>query len=278
MGYTKNFYRLPVLQHNTESIMIRQLGNTALNSIQATGRSALFALEAVLRYVLLRPSLDRLLQKVYEIGVRSTPLVMLVGLFSGMVIGLQIYKTLVRFGAESQMGSAVAMSLIRELGPVFGAIMIVAQAGSAMSAQIGIQRNSEQIDALEIMRIEPLSFLIGPRLLAALICFPVCATFFNIIGIWGGYVSGVLILGTDPGVYWANLISVVEPSDVWGGLLKSLIFALVTTTICTSLGYFTHLQEVKGAQAVSNSTIRSVVYSCVAVLICDFLITAFQIG
>ena len=258
--------------------MVTTLGKIALENVRALGRASLFAGESIVKYALLRPSPRRLLQKIYEIGVRSTPLVLLVGLFSGMVIGLQIYKTLVRFGAESQMGSAVAMSLIRELGPVFGAIMIVAQAGSAMSAELGIQRNSEQIDALEIMRIEPLSFLIGPRLIAALLCFPILATFFNIIGIWGGYVSGVIILGTDSGVYWANLMSVVEPSDVWGGIIKSLIFAVITITICTASGYFTHLQRIKGAQAVSASTISSVVYSCVAVLVCDFIITAFQLG
>ncbi len=259
-------------------MFLDRTGRRCLGAVDATGRAALLGVQSVVLFFVRGFSLPRLVERIYEIGVRTTPLILLVGLFTGMVLGLQGYYTLVRFGSEGLLGPAVALTLIRELGPVLTAIMVVGQAGSAMAAELGIQRNSEQIDALEIMGIETRAFLIGPRLVAALICFPILTAFFDIIGILGGYVTGVTILGLQHGVYWSNLIDAVQWSDVRGGFIKSLVFGFLVILICCFQGYFTHLQKrYFGARGVSYSATQAVVISCVVILAADYLITSFLI-
>jgi phospholipid/cholesterol/gamma-HCH transport system permease protein len=212
----------------------------------------------------------------FHIGARSSNIVILVALFTGMVLGLQLYYTLIKFGSEGVLGSVVALSLIRELGPVLTAIMVTARAGSSMTAEIGILRISEQIDALYTMRIDPLRYLVSPRIAASVISFPLLTAFFDLVGILGGYLSGVILLGVDEGAYFYRMEAYVELKDITGGFIKSIVFAVLVSTICCYQGYFTHLRtDSKGSRSVSVSTTSAVVLSCVAILIADYVVTSF---
>jgi len=200
----------------------------------------------------------------------------LIGLFTGMVLGLQGYYTLVKFGSEGLLGAAVSLSIIRELGPVLTAIMLTGRAGSSMAAEIGIMRISEQIDALITMDINPMRFLIAPRLVASLLCFPLLTALFDVIGILGGYLTGVILLGINPGVYFDRIDAAVELTDVTGGFVKSLVFALLVAAICCYEGYFTHTRPGGfGAKGVSLATTAAVVLSCVTILVADYVLTSF---
>ncbi len=206
------------------------------------------------------------------------PIVAVVGLFTGLVMGLQLYYTLIRLGAETALGDAVGLALVRELGPVLTALMVVGQSGSAMASELGIQRNDEQIDALQTMGIDPKGFLVGPRLWAALLCFPLLTAFFDLIGIFGGYLTGSVLLNVDGGVYWSHVQASVTWADVGGGLIKALVFGLITMTICAYRGFNTHRKSsYPGVRGVSQSATRAVVFSSVSVLGADYLITSFLI-
>jgi phospholipid/cholesterol/gamma-HCH transport system permease protein len=223
-----------------------------------------------------RKQIGELVSQVYQIGARSSLIVMLVGLFTGMVMGLQLFYTLVKFGAVGALGSAVALSLIRELGPVLTAIMITARAGSAMAAELGTLRISEQIDALYTMRIDPIRYLVSPRIAASIISFPLLTAFFDLIGILGGYLTGVLLLGTNAGTYFYRVQSSIDMVDVRGGFIKSLVFAVIVSTICCFQGYFCHTRtDGYGAKAVGLATISAVVLSCVLILVADYVVTSF---
>ena len=181
-----------------------------------------------------------------------------------------------KFGSAGFLGTAVALSLIRELGPVLTAIMITARAGSSMAAEIGILRISEQIDALYTMRINPVRYLISPRIAASIISFPLLTAFFDLIGIMGGYLTGVLLLGGNGGAYFDRMRTSVGLVDVRGGFIKSLVFAVIVSTICSFQGYFTHMRtDSHGARSVSLSTTSAVVLSCVMILISDYVVTSF---
>jgi len=170
----------------------------------------------------------------------------------------------------------VALSLIRELGPVLTAIMITARAGSAMTAEIGNLRISEQIDALYTMRIDPLGYLISPRIAASIISFPLLTAFFDLIGIIGGYITGVVLLGVNEAAYFYRIEQYVDMVDIRGGFIKSFVFAIIVSTICCYQGYFTHMRtDSYGAKSVSFSTTSAVVLSCVMILISDYMVTSF---
>jgi phospholipid/cholesterol/gamma-HCH transport system permease protein len=217
-----------------------------------------------------------IVDQVYHIGARSVGIVLLVGLFTGMVLGLQLYYTLQKFGSTGFLGSAISLSLIRELGPVFTAIMVTARAGSSMATEIGVQRISEQIDALITMRIDPLRFLVSPRLAAAVVSFPILTALFDLIGILGGWLSGVVLLGLNSGTYFHSITSSVEISDINGGFFKSIVFGVLVSTICCFQGFFTHMQkEAYGAKAVGLSTTSAVVLSCIMILVSDYVVTSF---
>jgi phospholipid/cholesterol/gamma-HCH transport system permease protein len=217
-----------------------------------------------------------IINQIYFIGARSASIVMLVGFFTGMVLGLQLYYVMNKFGAVGFLGTAVSLSLIRELGPVLCAIMITARAGSAMTAEIGIQRISEQIDALTTMRIDPLGYLISPRIAAAIISFPILTALFDLVGIFGGYVSGVVLLGGDSGAFLYRIDASVDWIDVRGGFIKSIVFAILVITLCCFQGYFTHMRrDSYGAKSVSLSTTSAVVLSCVMILVSDYVVTSF---
>lgn len=252
------------------------LGRMTIFLVQELGRIGLFFCKGFFLIFSLPLQVGKLIQQVYFIGMKSVLVICLTGAFTGMVLGLQGYYTLTKFGAEGYLGSAVALSLIRELGPVLTAIMIIARAGSAMTAEIGIMRISEQIDALETMDIHPIRFLVSPRIAAALISFPLLTALFDVIGIFGGYITGSLLLGISPGIYFSRVESSVLMTDINGGFIKAITFAAVVVTICCFQGYYTHTRkEGFGAKGVSLSTTSAVVISCVLVLVVDYVLTSF---
>ena len=249
-------------------------GRIAISWTNHLGASTIFLLLAFLK--IFRPKqLIKIVQQIYYIGARSTMIIMLVGLFTGMVLSLQSYHTLVKVGAQGALGTLVALSLVRELGPVLTAIMITARAGSATTAEIGIQRISEQIDALDTMRIDPLGYLISPRIAAAVISFPLLTALFDLIGIIGGYISGVILLGANAGTYLFRVQSSMELKDVTDGFVKTIVFAVIVSTVCCYQGYFAHLRtDSHGAKAVGLATTSAVVLSCVLILVADYIVTS----
>ena len=255
---------------------IPALGRLTLAFIQELGRIAIFFFRGFFLIFSLPVQFSKFAQQIYFIGTKSLLVIGLTGAFTGMVLGLQGYYTLVQFGAEGLLGAAVALSLIRELGPVLTAIMIIGRAGSAMAAEIGIMRISEQIDALETMDINPIRFLVSPRVAASIFSFPILTAIFDVVGIFGGYVTGSLLLGIKPGIYLSKVESSVVMQDITGGFIKSIVFALLVATICCFQGYYTHTRaEGFGAKGVSLSTTSAVVISSVLVLVADYVLTSF---
>jgi phospholipid/cholesterol/gamma-HCH transport system permease protein len=252
------------------------LGKWTIFITREMGRIAIFFLKSF-ALIFSRPyQTGKIIQQIYFIGSKSVFVICLTGAFTGMVLGLQGYYTLVKFGSTGFLGAAVALSLIRELGPVLTAIMVTGRAGSAMAAEVGIMRISEEIDALETMDINPLRFLVSPKLAAALISMPLLTALFDVVGIVGGYLTGSLLLGISQGVYFTRIETSVIMEDVTGGFIKSFVFAAVIVTICCFQGFFTHTRaEGFGAKGVSLSTTSAVVISCVLILITDYVLTSF---
>lgn len=252
------------------------LGAVFLRFIGEAGALFLFFLDGVRQLFGSRKMAAKIVRQVFFIGVKSLFVIGLIGVFTGMVLGLQGYYSLVKFGSEGLLGAAVALSLIRELGPVLTAIMVTGRAGSSMAAEIGVMRITDQIDALDVMDIRPMSYLVSPRIAASLICFPLLTAFFDVIGIFGGYLTGVCLLNINEGVYFHKIQSAVKLADIMGGFYKSLAFAAIVSTVCCYQGYFTHLRrDGAGPEGVSNSTTSAVVHSCVMVLIFDYVLTSF---
>jgi len=219
---------------------------------------------------------SELVKQLGFIGAGSIAVIFFTALSSGMVLGLQGYYSLHKFGAEGMLGSAVSLTLIMELGPVLTALMVTGRAGSAMCAEIGIMRISEQIDALECMAVDPFRYLISPKLLAALISVPLLTAFFDVVGIFGGYLAGVQLMGVNSGSFFAGMQQSVTNHDIRLGVIKSFVFALLLVWICTGRGYF--VQQIRGAgfgaESVSKVTTQAVVLSSISVLIFDYLLTA----
>ena len=256
---------------------VEQIGAITLNTIAATGRFSLFLVSGFFQGFLPPFSPSKILDQVHFIGAKSIFVIVLTGLFTGMVLGLQGYYTLMDYGSVAALGSAVALTIVRELGPVLAAVMITARSGSAMAAEIGVMRISEQIDALVSMQIHPIRFIFSPRLVAALICFPLLTAIFDVVGIMGGYVTGSLMLGINGGVYMDKVVSSVQMIDISGGFINSFVFAVVVTSICCYRGYYAHLSREVGAKAVSMATTNAVVQSCVFILVWDYIITYFLV-
>ena len=262
----------------TPGILFR-LGDSTLAVLREMGAIAIFFVVAVVKLIHWPIRFRRILHHVHFIGMRSLFVVALTGLFSGMVLGIQGYYTLVKFGSETLLGLAVALSVIRELGPVLTALMVTGRAGSSIAAEIGVMRISEQIDALDTMDIDPMRFLVSPRIIAAIISFPLLTAVFDVIGIIGGYLTGVMMLGINSGTYLARMEQGVEMVDVRGGFIKSFFFALIVVTVCCYQGYTTHRHgKGYGAQGVSSSTTTAVVMSSVLVLAADYVLTSFLMG
>ncbi|MCX5806784.1 MAG: ABC transporter permease [Proteobacteria bacterium] len=261
--------------NNNLALIFPYIGKKTLGLVGNIGAMLIFFSQAFYQ-IFRKKQFIEIIKQVYYIGARSSLIVMLVGLFTGMVMGLQLFYTLVKFGSVGALGSAVSLSLIRELGPVLTAIMITARAGSGMTAEIGIMRISEQIDALYSMRIDPVRYLISPRIAASIISFPLLTSFFDLVGILGGYFTGVLLLGTNAGTYFYRVQSSINMVDVRGGFIKALVFAVIVSCICCFQGYFCHMRsDGYGAKAVGLATVSAVVISCVMILIADYVVTSF---
>ncbi len=250
------------------------VGETVIRWVNVVGKATIFLFMALWNSLSSKQFL-KVVKQVYYIGARSMTIIMLVSLFTGMVLGLQSYHALVQFGAQGAVGSLVSLSLIMELGPVLTAIMITARAGSAITAEIGIKRISEQIDALHTMRINPLRYLVSPKITAAIISFPLLTAMFDLIGIAGGYISGVALLGLNGGVYVHSVQTYVVMSDITNGFVKAIVFAVIVSTVCCYQGYFAHMRrDSHGAQAVGLATTSAVVTSCVLILVSDYVVTS----
>jgi phospholipid/cholesterol/gamma-HCH transport system permease protein len=250
------------------------IGETVIGWINVLGMATIFLFMALVKTF--RPKqFSKVIQQIYYIGARSTTIIMLVSLFTGMVLGLQSYHALIKFGAVGGLGALVSLSLIRELGPVLTAIMITARAGSAITAEIGIQRISEQVDALHTMRIDPFRYLISPRITAAIISFPLLTAVFDLVGIIGGYISGVALLGLNAGVYSHSIQANVDMKDLTDGFIKAIVFAVIVATVCCYQGYYVHMRkDSHGAKAVGLATTSAVVVSCVLILVSDYVVTS----
>ncbi len=249
---------------------LEAVGRVALKQVQAMGRMAIFLGSTGFWAVLPPLKFRRIVSQVYFIGVQSSSIILLTAAFSGMVLGLQGYYTLRKFGSEALLGPAVGLSLIKELGPVMAALMVTARAGSASAAEIGIMRITEQIDALEAMAVNPMKYLVVPKVIAGLIALPLLTAIFDVVGIYGGYLVGVELLGVSSGTYFSEMRNMVEMSDIRGGFLKSLSFGLIITWVCTYKGFYAGY----GAEGVGKATTEAVVLSSVLVLVWNYFMTA----
>jgi len=240
------------------------------------GISGVFLYETCRTIILPPYSAKPLIKQIAFIGARSMLVIIVAGLFVGMVIALQFYDTLVRFGSVSLLGSAVGLSLIRELGPVITALMIIGRAGSAICAEIGIMRVDNQIDALECMAIDPYRYLFSPRILAGIICVPLLTAIFILVGIFGGYFVGVILFGVSPGSYFQGMSDTVLIRDLFMGLSKSIVFGLLIVWIACDKGFNMHLDKhgAYGSEGVSRITTEAVVISSIAILFSDYLLSA----
>lgn len=257
---------------------IESLGSNVLAGIEQTGRT--FNLLLLVLWQVVRPPyrLYPIVRQIYFIGARSMSLIIISGITIGMVLGLQFYNILERFGSVNLLGAGVALSVIRELGPVMTALMVVGRAGSSITAELGIMRITEQVDALECMAISPSKFLVAPKLIAGLISVPLLTAIFDFVALFGGYFVGVVMFGVAEGSYMNGMIDAVQWQDVRLGLIKSLIFGGLVTLICCSKGFYMHLSKAgsQGAEGVSYVTTDAVVLSSIAVLFSDFLIGALM--
>ncbi|HEU4439899.1 MAG TPA: MlaE family lipid ABC transporter permease subunit [Methylomirabilota bacterium] len=247
---------------------VAALGRVVLDVVEALGRFGLFLAQALAATFTPPFKLGRLLDRVHFIGFRSLTIVVLTGAFTGMVLGLQIFLTLSRFGSEAYLGPAVALSLIRELGPVLCAVFVTGLAGSALTAEIGIMKITEQIDALQVMALNPIRYLAVPALLAGLVTFPLMVSIFDVVGIFGGYLVGVKLLGLSPGTYFGEMKTFVDWSDLMTGYWKAISFGLIVPWVCTYKGF--HCGH--GAEGVARATTQAVVLASVLILVWDYFL------
>lgn len=251
------------------------LGRIGLHLMQVFGRSGLFVLQSLMGAPNLKKAIPLLIKQLYAVGVLSLPIIVVSGLFIGMVLSLQGYTILVDYGSEQAVGQMLALSLVRELGPVVTALLFAGRAGSSLTAEIGLMKATEQITSLEMLGIDPLRYVIAPRLLAGFIAMPLLVLIFNVVGIWGGYLVAVDWLGVYEGSFWANMQNSTDfNADVMNGTIKSIVFAFAVSWIAVFQGY----DSVPTSEGIGRATTKTVVYSSLAVLGLDFILTAVMFG
>ena len=253
--------------------LLRRLGRTGLTFFERLGRGTIFFLYVLagIPALLMRPKL--VIAQMWSVGVRSLVITVVSGVFVGMVLGLQGYNTLVDFGAEEALGTVVALSLVRELGPVVAALLFAGRAGSALTAEIGLMKATEQLDGMEMMAVDPLRRVVAPRFVAGVFSMPLLAAMFSAVGVMGGYFVGVGLLGVDEGAFWSQMQSAVDLNDdVLNGVVKSVVFGVVVTWIAVFEGY----DSMPTSEGVSAATTRTVVHSSLAILGLDFVLTALM--
>lgn len=252
---------------------LRYLGRFGLNTLERLGRAHVFLMSILGSLVASGRRWRLVIAQIYSVGFLSLIIIVVSGLFVGMVMGLQGYNTLVDFGAEESLGVLVALSLVRELGPVVSALLFAGRAGSALTAEIGLMKATEQLSAMEMMAVDPFKRVLGPRFIAGFISLPLLAAMFSAVGVFGGYFVGVGLLGVDGGAFWSQMQSAVDArEDILNGVIKSIVFGIAVTWIAVFEGYDT----VPTSEGISRATTRTVVNSSLAVLALDFILTALM--
>lgn len=254
---------------------LRFIGVVVLQVLAAVGRSGVCFAQALFHWPKLRESAPLVIRQVHAIGVLSLLIIVVSGVFIGMVLGLQGYNILVRYGSEQALGQMVALTLVRELGPVVTALLFAGRAGSALTAEIGLMKATEQLSSMEMMGVDPLRRVLAPRFWAGFISMPLLAIIFSTVAIGGGMLVGVDWLGVYEGAFWANMQQSVDfREDVVNGIIKSVVFGAVATWIAIFQGY----DSVPTSEGISRATTKSVVYASLAVLGLDFVLTAVMFG
>ncbi len=249
------------------------LGRIGLRFFQRLGRAHIFLMQVLAALPSVGPRPRLLVAQLWSVGVLSLLIIVVSGTFVGMVLGLQGYNTLVDFGAEESLGVVVSLSLVRELGPVVAALLFAGRAGSALTAEIGLMKATEQLDGMEMMAVDPLRRVVAPRFLAGFIALPLLAAVFSAVGVIGGFFVGVGLLGVDDGAFWSQMQSKVDLyDDIMNGVVKSVVFGFAVTWIAVFEGY----DAVPTSDGVSSATTRTVVHSSLAVLGLDFVLTALM--
>lgn len=244
-----------------------------LDKLASLGRSHLLLSKILAAIPFLLPRFGLVIKQIYAVGVLTFVIILVAGLFVGMVLALQLYYTLNTFGAEDSLGMVVALSLVRELGPVVAALLFAGRAGSALTAEIGLMKATEQLSGLEMMAVDPIERILATRFLAGLISMPILAAVFSAVGILGGYSVGVDLLGVDAGSYWSQMQAKVDfYNDVVNGMIKSAVFGFIVTWIALYQGY----DCTPTSEGVSRATTRTVVQASLAVLGLDFVLTALM--
>lgn len=254
---------------------LARLGRLGTDIVRTYGQAGLLLYGVVFRVPNFRKGFPLVLQQIYAEGVLSLLIIIVSSLFIGMVVALQGYHTLAKFGASQELGPLVALSVARELGPVVTALLFAGRAGSALAAEIGLMKATEQLSSMEMMAVDPLQRVISPRLWGGFISMPLLTIIFNITAIYGAYLVGVKWLGLDAGTFWSNMQSSVDfHLDVLNGIYKSVVFGLVVTWICVYQGYYSQ----PTSAGIAGATTRAVVHSSLAILGLDFVLTAMMIG
>lgn len=252
---------------------IRVTGNRSINAVWRIGMATRFFFLTLMYSGNSFRRFHLIIKELFSTGVLSLIIIVVAGLFVGMVLGLQGYETLRRYGSESALGSMVALSLVRELGPVVAALLFASRAGSAMTAEIGLMRATEQISAMEMMAVNPIARIVAPRFWAGVISMPLLAALFSAVGVFGGYFVGVIQIGVDEGSFWSQMQAAVDfRDDIMNGVIKSFVFGTVVTIIALFEGY----DAPPTAEGVSGATTRTVVTSSLAILMLDFVLTAIM--
>ena len=254
-------------------VNIRSIGHHTVDAVWRFGYASRFLALTVAGSGASFRRLRLLIRELYFTGVLSLIIVLVSGLFVGMVLGLQGYHTLQTYGSESALGVLVALSLVRELGPVVAALLFASRAGSAMTAEIGLMKATEQLAAMEMMAVDPIARVVAPRFWAGVISMPLLAALFSAMGIFGGYLVGVVLIGVDEGSFWSQMQAAVDfRNDIMNGVIKSFVFGVAVTWISLFEGY----DATPTAEGVSGATTRTVVTSSLAILGLDFLLTSFM--
>lgn len=254
---------------------IRLFGRVGIEVVEALGRSTLFLLHVLVGRGGTGNGFQLLIKQLYSVGVLSLAIIVVSGVFIGMVLALQGYNILVDYGSEQAVGQMVALTLLRELGPVVTGLLFAGRAGSALTAEIGNMKSTEQLSSLEMIGVDPLKYIIAPRLWAGFISMPLLALIFSVVGIWGGAMVAVDWLGVYEGSFWGNMQNSVNfHDDVLNGVIKSIVFAFVVTWIAVFQGYDCE----PTSEGISRATTKTVVYASLAVLGLDFILTALMFG
>jgi phospholipid/cholesterol/gamma-HCH transport system permease protein len=252
---------------------LSRLGRQVISAVWRLGYASRFFASVLMRSGMSFRRFRLVTKEIYFAGVLSLIIIIVSGLFVGMVLGLQGYETLQRYGSAEAVGTLVALSLTRELGPVVAALLFASRAGSAMTAEIGLMKATEQISAMEMMAVDPIARVVGPRFWGGLISMPLLAAMFSAVGVFGGYLIAVVLIGVDAGAFWSQMQASVDlRNDIVNGVIKSMVFGVTVTAIALFEGY----DAPPTAEGVSRATTRTVVTSSLAILGLDFVLTAFM--